>query len=128
LLAANAPASAAVAAPAASAADVRGRSATGAADFVRSSASSAPARISAGDFGLAPDVGEIEISSSMMLSSGLSACSIGCTSRGGSTGADATVSTTRFSPGTGGTPPSLNIGLFGSSWRPSATAFCHTSP
>ena len=115
---------AAAATPAAGSFTVRSGSkslADTAAFAVFSSSDSAPARMSAGDLGAAPDDGEIEISSSIWKSSEDSAF------------ADAAASASRVvatcpAPRAGGAPPSANIGLFGSSWRPSVTAFCHTSP
>jgi hypothetical protein len=128
---------------------------------VFSSSLCAPARMSIGDFGFAPDVGEIEISSSSLKSMPLSSPSAGATSSGtggraicsglssggiANDGASAAaVGAPSFLADAAATapaaaalaaaaaaaaplPPSANIGLFGSSWRPSATAFCHTSP
>src|SRR5690606_32737851 len=80
-----------------------------------------------------PEVGEIEMSSSSWKSSGsFGAGAVACV---GSKSVDATENDDESEyEGAGergaaeGVPPSANIGLFGSSWRPSATAFCQTSP
>ena len=110
------------------------------------SASSAPARMSAGVLVVAPDVGEIEISSSsrksITLSSPMSGAAgagdgPGCAERGSAFVSHDVVSAAASMPApavaaaaaaAAALPPSLNIGLDGSSWRPSATAFCQVSP
>ena len=131
LPAASAPASAAPAAPAAPAAVTLALSMIVVSSIayelfaVFSSSLSAPARMSAGDLGLAPDDGEIEISSSIWNSPPRSASAerIGsgtCVSLAKATG-DVVARGA-------GAPPSANIGLLGSSCRPSATALCQTSP
>ncbi len=108
----------------------------------------APARMSIGDFartGAAPDVGEIEISSSSLKSrppsvSTISVVPCGTDSNGFAPACSAFGSTTNGSSSlaadaaaaaaaAAATPPeSPNIGLLGSSCRPRPTAFCHVSP